>query len=71
MTRQITEQWEYHTIRPPRGSTKKESIDPADDLNDLGADGWELADTIEYVGGGTKYLIFKRPAQTKDNTTDE
>lgn len=68
MQRRATEQWEYHTIRPPRGSTKKESIDPIHDLNDLGEDGWELVSTIEYVGGGTKYLVFKRP---KTGDTDD
>ncbi|MCO8244177.1 MULTISPECIES: DUF4177 domain-containing protein [unclassified Haladaptatus] len=64
-------EWEYHTIRPPRGSTKKESIDPINDLNELGEDGWELVTTIEYVGGGTKYLVFKRPAWRGDDDEDE
>ena len=54
-------QWEYETLRPPRGSTKKEATDPKPALNDLGEEGWELVDTVEYVGGGTKYLVFKRP----------
>lgn len=55
--------WEYKTHRPRRESTKKEAIDPKEALNELGADGWELADTIDYVGGGTKYLILKRPVR--------
>ena len=55
--------WEYETLRPPRDSTKKEAVDPKDELNELGGDGWELVETIEYVGGGTKYLLFKRPAE--------
>ncbi|WP_458205075.1 DUF4177 domain-containing protein [Haladaptatus sp. NG-SE-30] len=67
MMQRAIEQWEYHTIRPPRGATKKESIDPINDLNDLGEDGWELVETIEYVGGGTKYLVFKRPARSGDD----
>ncbi len=71
MAKRATEQWEYHTIRPPRGSTKKESIDPENDLNELGEDGWELVSTIEYVGGGTKYLVFKRPAWRDDDDSDE
>ncbi len=71
MTKRATEGWEYHTIRPPRGSTKKESIDPVNDLNDLGEDGWELVTTIEYVGGGTKYLVFKRPTWGDDDESDE
>ncbi len=40
----------------------EEAVDPEAALNGLGADGWELVDTIEYVGGGTKFLVFKRPA---------
>lgn len=54
--------WEYRTIRPPRDETRREAEDPEDVLNELGADGWELAETIAYEGGGTKYLVFKRPA---------
>lgn len=53
-------QWEYETLRPPRGSTKKESTDPKAALNELGAAGWEMADTIDYVGGGTKFIVLKR-----------
>lgn len=53
--------WEYETMRVPRGTTKKEATDPKARLNKLGSDGWELSDTIEYVGGGTKFLVFKRP----------
>ncbi|PSQ12649.1 hypothetical protein BRC98_02840 [Halobacteriales archaeon QS_7_68_65] len=55
-------QWEYETLRPPRGATKKEASDPKTELNELGADGWELVTTVEYTGGGTKYIVFKRPA---------
>lgn len=53
--------FEYETLRPPRGETKKESRDPKAELNELGAEGWELVGTIDYEGGGTKYLVFKRP----------
>ena len=56
------ETWEYETLQPPRGTTQEEAVDPKDELNDLGKKGWELVDTIDYVGGGTKYLVFKRPA---------
>lgn len=52
--------WEYKTVRPARGPTMKEASDPETVLNELGADGWEFTGTIDYVGGGTKYLIFKR-----------
>ena len=58
------DEWEYRTLRPPRESTMQESKDPTDARNDLGAAGWELADTIDYVGGGTKLLVLKRPAAT-------
>ncbi|WP_224337787.1 DUF4177 domain-containing protein [Haloprofundus halobius] len=53
--------WEYKTIEPPKGLTKRETIDPTAELNDLGADGWELTATIDYDKGGTKLLILKRP----------
>jgi hypothetical protein len=53
--------WEYATVRPPREPTKKEARDPEAELNDRGADGWEFVGTITYEGGGTKYLVFKRP----------
>ena len=45
----------------------KEADDPEAALNDLGADGWELVTTVEYVGGGTKYLVLKRPADGPAN----
>jgi hypothetical protein len=55
-------QWEYRTCRPPRDETKKEAEDPEAELNRYGAKGWEYVGTIDYTGGGTKYLVFKRPA---------
>ena len=55
--------WEYDTRRPPRDETRKEAEDPKAELNELGAEGWEFVGTIEYEGGGTKYLVFKRPVQ--------
>lgn len=58
--------WEYETVRPPRDETKKEADDPKAALNDLGSAGWELAATIDYEGGGTKYLVFKRPARASE-----
>jgi hypothetical protein len=54
--------WEYETYRPSRDETKKELTDPQAELNRYGSDGWELAATLDYVGGGTKYLVFTRPA---------
>lgn len=54
--------WEYHCLRPPRQETKKEASDPTEELNELGAEGWEFAGTVDYTGGGTKYLLLKRPA---------
>ena len=58
--------WEYTVIEPPRGPTMEEAVDPSAELNELGADGWELVATIDYTGGGTKYLVFKRPGGTLD-----
>ncbi|ADJ14665.1 hypothetical protein [Halalkalicoccus jeotgali] len=54
--------WEYRTLVPPREATQKEAGNPEEEMNDLGADDWEFAGTIDYTGGGTKYLLFKRPA---------
>ncbi|WP_224448984.1 hypothetical protein [Haloprofundus salilacus] len=66
-----TKEWEYHCLRPPREETKKEAGDPTKELNDLGKDGWELAETIAYTGGGTKFLILKRPAEYGEGEADE
>ncbi|WP_324663323.1 hypothetical protein [Haloarcula sediminis] len=54
-------EWEYETLRPDRDATKKEAVDPKARLNELGAAGWEFVGTISYEGGGTKYLVLKRP----------
>ncbi|MXR53022.1 DUF4177 domain-containing protein [Halovenus sp. WSH3] len=60
--------WEYETCRPERDETKKEATDPKALLNEYGRDGWEFVDTIDYTGGGTKYLVFRRPAETGERT---
>lgn len=52
--------WEYTCIEPPKGLTKRETVDPTSELNELGADGWELVATVDYDKGGTKLLILKR-----------
>lgn len=59
-----TERWEYRTVKPPRGATKKEVEDPESMLNRLGRDGWEFVATLDYVGGGTKYLVLKRARES-------
>lgn len=60
--------WEYETLRVPREATHKEAADPESELNELGAEGWELAATIDYVGGGTKFIVLKRPVDGEDDT---
>ncbi|KTG11529.1 hypothetical protein AUR64_03225 [Haloprofundus marisrubri] len=55
--------FEYESLRVPRGATKKESVDPKEELNEYAADGWRLVETVEYVGGGTKFLILERPVE--------
>jgi len=70
MSRTGARRWEYRTLRPVRGETKKEAEDPQAALNEHGADGWELVETIDYTGGGTKYLVFKRPAETSAGADD-
>ncbi|HMB51370.1 DUF4177 domain-containing protein [Natronoarchaeum rubrum] len=49
----------------------KEAKDPTERLNELGAEGWELVDTIDYTGGGTKYLLLKRPAEADERTRED
>ncbi|WP_254521457.1 DUF4177 domain-containing protein [Natrinema caseinilyticum] len=71
MSRVSARRWEYKTVRPSRGETKKEAEDPETQLNDHGEDGWELVETIDYTGGGTKFLVFKRPAETVDGASEE
>lgn len=71
MSRNETDRWEYETLRPPRGETRKESEDPKAELNELAAEGWRLVDTIDYTGGGTKYIVFERPARSNDDTDPE
>jgi riboflavin biosynthesis pyrimidine reductase len=66
MTGHQPTRWEYETLRPTRDSAKKESIDPKAALNELGAEGWELVETVTYEGGGTKYLVLKRPRPPED-----
>ncbi|ELZ33948.1 hypothetical protein C474_03275 [Halogeometricum pallidum JCM 14848] len=60
MTRQGDDRWEYETLRVPREALKKESANPKDEINELAADGWRLIETIDYSGGGTKFLVFER-----------
>lgn len=67
MTRDDTGRWEYETLRPHRGETKKEAEDPKAALNELAADGWRLVETVDYTGGGTKYLVLERPAREVDD----
>ncbi|UPM45073.1 DUF4177 domain-containing protein [Halocatena salina] len=68
---QTSTRWEYETIRPPRGSTRKEATDPEAVLNERAANGWRFVDTIDYTGGGTKYLVFERPIQSDTDSSDE
>lgn len=63
--------WEYETLRAPRGPTKHETNDPKAELNDLGADGWELVGTASYSGGGTKYYLLKRPRDAGADGDDD
>jgi hypothetical protein len=52
--------WEYKAVEPPTELTKRESANPEARLNELGAAGWRLVETVSYDGGGTKFLIFER-----------
>lgn len=55
--------WEYETARPPRDATREEAEDPKEMLNEFASEGWEFVDTIDYAGGGTKYIVFRRPVR--------
>lgn len=70
-SKQRDTRWEYKTLRSPRGDTKKEAEDPRDEINEPAADGWQLVETIDYTGGGTKYLVFEHLAWKTDQTKDE
>ena len=61
MTDERIQKWEYKTLEPAKGLTKRETVDPTDELNELGAEGWELTESVSYDKGGTKFLILKRP----------
>lgn len=65
MSQQTDDHWEYETVRVPRGEVKKESVDPKNEINELASDGWRLVETVDYTGGGTKFLIFERPVTDK------
>ena len=64
-------QWEYRVVRPPREPSQKEARDPSATLDEVAAAGWELDETIDYVGGGTKFLVFRRPAESDAATGGE
>ncbi|PSQ02852.1 hypothetical protein BRC94_01000 [Halobacteriales archaeon QS_5_70_17] len=70
MSSDARQQWEYETLRPPREATREEAKDPKAELNELGAEGWELVTTVEYSGGGTKYLVLRRPAGGAGSSTE-
>ena len=40
-------------------------------MNDLATDGWRLVESIDYTSGGTKYLVFERPARSDTADTTE
>jgi hypothetical protein len=69
MSADATPRWEYRVVKPPRESTQKEARDPSATLAEAAAEGWELDETIDYVGGGTKFLVFRRPADTDAGAT--
>jgi hypothetical protein len=63
--------WEYEILRPPRDETKKEAANPKSKINALAADGWRLIETIDYTGGGTKYIVFERPRSDGNNSHED
>ncbi|WP_276301146.1 hypothetical protein [Halorussus lipolyticus] len=71
MNADAPQQWEYRVVQPPRETSQKEARDPSSVLNEAADEGWELDETIDYVGGGTKFLVFRRPADGDDGGSDE
>lgn len=59
----MVQKWDYKTVNPSESYAGLEvlSKDPESALNQLGDEGWELAETVEENIGKTKYLIFRRP----------
>ena len=58
--------WEYETVRPPRGETKKEAENPKTMLNRLGAEGWEFIQTVDSsVGSDCERVEYGYPAITR------
>ena len=58
-------QWEYKIIST--GPSEKEKLEK--DINQLGSQGWENSGTLSNsIGSGT--LIFKRPKQNQQQSTD-
>ena len=70
MAKATAQRWEYTVVRPPRDETRKEAENPQAVLDAHGEDGWELTATIDYSGGGTKFLVFKRPIETETDVND-
>lgn len=60
MSSDRSSRWEYKAVEPPTELTMRESANPEKRLNELGADGWRLVETVSYDGGGTKFLLFER-----------
>ena len=57
---QAMQTWQYRVVDPSpflfRSPLMRE-----DDLDDLGAEGWELAGVVPYKLGNKAKMIFKRP----------
>ena len=59
-------------VEPSKGLTKREAINSEDKLNELGADGWRLVETVSYDKGGTKLFVLERRANPdSDSNHDE
>jgi hypothetical protein len=60
-----TTRWEYRqfTVRTsPMSFFAKDRAEVVLDLNELGREGWEVAESYSYIGT-TQYFILKRPVK--------
>ncbi|WP_267639983.1 DUF4177 domain-containing protein [Haloarchaeobius amylolyticus] len=54
------QQWEYKVVELSSSFFGHETKVDEESLNELGAEGWELVETLSEGGGNTQALVFKR-----------
>ncbi|WP_439026808.1 DUF4177 domain-containing protein [Haloarchaeobius sp. DT45] len=54
------QQWEYKVVDLSSSFFGRETKVDEESLNELGAQGWELVETLSEASGNTQALVFKR-----------